>query len=160
MDEDLARRGGAPGRIQRAVMSEIVFSDATSDVDWAALQGALAADRFDNGRTPEQYRRSHERSHAVVFARRAGEFIGNGRILSDGVCNAYLVDIWTASRYRRTGIGRELVRRLLATVAGQHVALLTDDMQDFYLALGFEVQREGMSRTVGTWLNRISQTED
>jgi GNAT superfamily N-acetyltransferase len=79
--------------------------------------------------------------------------VANGRILSDGVCNAYLVDIWTASTHRRQGIGREVVNRLLATVPGQHVALLTDDMGAFYTALGFRPQHGGMSQVIGTWLN-------
>ena len=78
-------------------MTEVVFSSDLAAVDWAELKAALAADDFDNGRTPEQYRRSHENSHAVIFGRYAGGLVANGRILSDGVCNAYLVDIWTAS---------------------------------------------------------------
>ena len=130
------------------------FSSSLDGVDWAALKAALAADQFDNGRTPQEYRRSHQRSHAVVFGRCDGRFVANGRILSDGVCNAYLVDIWTASTHRRQGIGREVVNRLLATVPGQHVALLTDDMPAFYSALGFQPQHGGMSQVVGTWLNR------
>ncbi|MFN2519315.1 MAG: GNAT family N-acetyltransferase [Jatrophihabitantaceae bacterium] len=134
-------------------MSDVIFSAATGDVDWTALKAALVADHFDNGRTPEQYRLSHERSHAVAFARTGDQFIGNGRILSDGVCNAYLVDIWTATRYRRRGVGREILTRLLRTVPGQHVGLFTDDMPDFYRALGFEPQRGGMNCIVGTWLN-------
>ena len=135
-------------------MSEVVFSSSLDDVDWVALKRALAADRFDNGRTPQQYRRSHEHAHAVVFGRCDGRFVANGRILSDGVCNAYLVDIWTASSHRRHGIGRQVVTRLLATVPGQHVALFTDDMPAFYTALGFRPQPGGMSQVVGTWLGR------
>ena len=133
-------------------MSEIVFSSTTHDVDWAALKAALAADEFDNGRTPEQYRRSHKTSHAVIFGRLQGAFVANGRILSDGVSNAYLVDVWTASAHRRKGIGRQVVKRLLATVPGQHVALFTDDMQAFYATLGFLPQPGGMSQVVGHWL--------
>ncbi|HEY3090474.1 MAG TPA: GNAT family N-acetyltransferase [Jatrophihabitantaceae bacterium] len=135
-------------------MSRVEFSDSTADVDWAALKAALAADSFDNGRTPQEYRISHEQSFAVVFARSEGSFVGNGRVLSDGVCNAYIVDIWTATPHRRTGIGSEIVRRLLASVPGQHAALFTDDMQAFYRTLGFEVQPDGMSLVVGSWLNR------
>lgn len=133
-------------------MAEIEFSCALTGVDWAALQQALVADDFDNGRSPEQYRRSHGNSHAVVFGRDQGRFVANGRILSDGVCNAYLVDIWTATPYRRRGIGREVVTRLLATVPGQHVGLFTDDMQPFYRSLGFAPQAGGMSTVVGSWL--------
>ena len=135
-------------------MTEIIFSSDIELVDWAALKSALAADQFDNGRTPDEYRRSHENSHAVIFGRRNGEFVANGRILSDGVCNAYLVDIWTASPYRRRGIGREVVTRLMATVPGQHVGLFTDDMKTFYASLGFRAQRGGMGQVVGTWLGR------
>jgi GNAT superfamily N-acetyltransferase len=133
-------------------VADIVFSTDPSDVDWSALKQALAADRFDNGRSPEQYRRSHQNSHAVVFGRFGEDFVANGRILSDGVCNAYLVDIWTTSAYRRRGIGREVVTRLLATVPGQHVGLFTDNMRPFYRALGFTPQAGGMSKVVGSWL--------
>lgn len=134
--------------------SDMIFSESTSGVDWSRLKAALAADAFDNGRTPEEYRISHERSHAVVFATCDDAFVANGRILSDGVCNAYIVDVWTATPHRRAGIGREVVTRLLATVPGQHVYLCTDDQQDFYAALGFRHQPDGMSLVVGSWLNR------
>jgi ribosomal protein S18 acetylase RimI-like enzyme len=135
-------------------VSQVVFSASLDGVDWAALKAALAADRFDNGRTPEQYRRSHENSHAVIFGRVGDEFVANGRILSDGVCNAYLVDIWTASAYRRRGVGREVVKRLVTAVPGQHVGLFTEDMQLFYETLGFRPQRGGMSQIIGSWLSR------
>lgn len=134
-------------------MSEIVFS-AGLDVDWAALKAALVADNFDNGRSPDEYRRSHENSHAIIVASLHGELVANGRILSDGVCNAYLVDIWTASAHRRQGIGRQVVERLTATVPGQHVGLFTEDMPEFYASLGFRPQHGGMSRVVGSWLGR------
>ena len=133
-------------------MTEIVFSSELTDVDWAALKRALVADDFDNHRSPDQYRRSHENSHAVVFGRCEGQFVANGRVLSDGVCNAYLVDIWTASAHRRRGVGREVVTRLLATVPGQHVGLFTDEAAQFYQTLGFGPQVGGMSKVVGDWL--------
>jgi GNAT superfamily N-acetyltransferase len=136
-------------------VADIEFSLSTDGVDWARLKTALVADDFDNMRTLEEYRRSHENSHAVIFGYCDGEFVANGRILSDGVCNAYLVDIWTASPYRRRGIGREVVNRLVATVPGQHVGLFTEDMDAFYETLGFRPQRGGMSRVVGKWLGRV-----
>jgi GNAT superfamily N-acetyltransferase len=138
-------------------MTDIVFSTSPDDVDWERLKAALVADDFDNLRTPDEYRRSHENSHAVVFGRLNGEFVANGRILSDGVCNAYLVDIWTASAHRRKGVGREVVNRLVATVPGQHVALFTEDMHAFYETLGFRPQHGGMSRVNGQWLGRIAR---
>ena len=75
------------------------------------------------------------------------------RLLSDGVCNAYLVDVWTQSAYRRQGIAATLVEMLADAVPGQHIGLQTDDAQAFYTALGFQPQPEFWSRVVGTWLD-------
>lgn len=80
--------------------------------------------------------------------------MGNARVLSDGVCNAYLVDVWTRSDLRRQGIGRAMVLRLLETCDGQHVYLFTDDMEPFYETLSFAPQGTGMSLVVGSWLRR------
>jgi GNAT superfamily N-acetyltransferase len=135
-------------------VAAIVFSSDLGGVDWDALKSALVADDFDNGRSPDEYRRSHENSHAVIVGLLDGDVVANGRILSDGVCNAYLVDIWTATPLRRQGVGTEVVSRLLETVPGQHVGLFTDDMQPFYTELGFQVDRGGMHKVVGSWLGR------
>ena len=74
------------------------------------------------------------------------------RLLSDGVCNAFLVDVWTASD-RRQGIASQMIGLLLDEVPGQHVGLQTDDAQELYRSLGFEQQPEFWSRTVGMWLD-------
>lgn len=74
------------------------------------------------------------------------------RLLSDGVCNAYLVDVWTASSHRRRGAGRAMVQALCDAVPGQHVGLQTDEAEAFYAALGFRRQPEFMSRVSGRWL--------
>ena len=123
-------------------------------VDWVALKTALAADRFDNGRTPEQLRRSFEASFATAMVWREESVIGTARLLGDGVCNAYLVDVWTAASQRRRGIGGAMVRDLLLQVPGHHVALFTHGSRHFYEGLGFEVDADtGMSLVVGEWLN-------
>ena len=74
------------------------------------------------------------------------------RLLSDGVCNAYLIDVWTASSHRRRGIGSAMVRHLLDQVPGQHVGLQTEDAATFYESLGFGLQPEFLSTVVGEWL--------
>ena len=74
------------------------------------------------------------------------------RLLADGVCNAYLLDVWTASSHRRRGIGRAVDEALCDAVPGQHVGLQTDDAQAFYDKLGFRPQPDFMSRVSGRWL--------
>ena len=118
-------------------MAAISYRGDCEGVDWQALKRDLAQDDFDNGRTPDELERSFRASARVVFARDAGRIVGKARALSDGVCNAYVVDMWTHSAYRRHGIGRAMVEALLAPLGGQHVYLLTDDRADFYAACGF-----------------------
>ena len=122
-------------------------------IDWARVKADLAADGFDNGRSAEALRRSFEQSQHVAFARDGDRVVGMARLLSDGVCNAYLVDVWTLSAYRRQGIASALVRLLLDAVPGQHVGLQTDDAQGLYDALGFRRQPEFLSTVVGKWLD-------
>jgi predicted GNAT family acetyltransferase len=86
---------------------KIIYTTDIGQVDWAALKAAVAADDFDNGRTPHQMRLSAENSAINVFAYAGDEIVGNARALSDGVCNAYVVDVWTKTLYRNQGIARE-----------------------------------------------------
>jgi predicted GNAT family acetyltransferase len=124
------------------------------DVDWAAVKADLIADRFDNGRTPEELARSFAASAHTSIAWSADRVVGTARLLTDGVCNAYLVDVWTVSAYRRQGVATAMVQDLLARVPGHHVALFTEHAETFYARLGFEVEDVGMSTVAGNWLNR------
>jgi predicted GNAT family acetyltransferase len=131
----------------------IEFDASVEGIDWEQAKADLAADSFDNGRSANGLRRSFEGSQHVAFARDGGRVVGMARLLSDGVCNAYLVDVWTHSAYRRQGIAGRLVEMLAARVPGQHIGLQTDDAQAFYAALGFAPQPEFWSRVAGRWLD-------
>lgn len=130
----------------------VTFGDSLRGVDWVKLKTDLAADRFDNGRSPEALRRSFTQAQHVALARDERRVVGTARMLSDGVCNAYLVDVWTQSAYRHQGIGSTMVRRLMAAVPGQHIGLQTDDAGPFYVGLGFTRQPEFFAAVVGRWL--------
>jgi ribosomal protein S18 acetylase RimI-like enzyme len=132
---------------------EVVVDGSLSGIDWERAKADLAADDFDNGRSAEALRRSFEQSAHVAVARDGERVVGLARLLSDGVCNAYLVDVWTASAYRRQGIASSLVRLLLEAVPGQHVGLQTDGAQELYAALGFRPQPEFWSTVAGRWLD-------
>jgi len=122
-------------------------------IDWAQAKADLLADNWDNGRNVNALRRSFEQSQHVAFARDGERVVGMARMLSDGVCNAFVVDVWTMSSYRRQGIASAMMRELVARVPGQHVGLQTDDAQALYESLGFEQQPEFWSLVVGTWLD-------
>ncbi len=122
-------------------------------VDWAEMKATLKEDKFDNGRTELQYKRSFENSFTTCIAYFDGKIIGTARALSDGVGNAYVADVWTLSEYRRKGIARKMMALLIEDLQGQHVYLQTDDdTLEFYVALGFKERPKGMEIVVGDYL--------
>ena len=129
------------------------FDSSLEGIDWAQAKVDLAGDDFDNGRSPEALRCSFEESQHVAFARDEERVVGMARLLSDGVCNAYLLDVWTFSPYRRRGIASTLVRMLMEQVPGQHIGLQTHDAQAVYASLGFGPQPDFMSIVVGRRLD-------
>lgn len=121
-------------------------------VDWDSLRQDLVRDDFHNGRTTAQLRLSFENSRHVVMAFDGGRCVGTGRALSDGVGNAYVLDVWTASAWRNRGIASTLMRMLMDAVPGQHVYLQTEDAVGFYEKLGFRAQPQGLSMISGEYL--------
>ena len=134
-------------------MATITYKTAITDVDWAEMKATLVRDRFDNGRTPAQLEQSFTQSACVCLAYSEGKIIGTARALSDGVCNGYIVDVWTLTDYRRRGIASTMIRHLLDKMPGQHVYLFTDDCVGFYKKLGFTERPVGLEFVVGKWLN-------
>ena len=136
----------------------VCVDESLDGIDWARAKADLVADDFDNGRSPQALRASFERSQHVVIARDGDRMVGMARLLSDGVCNAYLLDVWTMSGHRRQGIGTTMVRQLMSRVPGQHIGLQTDDAEAFYTSLGYRHQPVFMSAIVGEWLvNQANQ---
>jgi GNAT superfamily N-acetyltransferase len=131
---------------------EITYTTDMTAVDWEALKIILVEDNFDNGRTIEQYRASFENSFLCVLASAGERIIGTVRVLSDRVCNAYVVDVWTYSPYRRQGIASRMMQIALEKLPGQHVYLFTEDAEEFYTALGFKRRGVGLEIVAGTWL--------
>jgi len=152
-----ARVQGRPGcaRWWQAPPVDYSVSDRLEGINWVAVRQDLAEDDFDNGRTPDALRRSFQASAHVAVARAGERVIGLARLLSDGVCNAYLVDVWTASSHRRQGVARVMVGDLARRVPGQHIGLQVDSEEGrrLYHSLGFRPQPEFMSVVVGAWLD-------
>src|SRR2546430_15630943 len=113
-------------------------------VDWAAVTADLAHDDFDNGRTPEELARSFAASAFVSVAWAHDRVVGTARLLADGVCNAYLVDVWTAGPYRRRGFASAMADDLGARGPGPHVALFAAHAEALHAGPGFRAARGGL----------------
>jgi ribosomal protein S18 acetylase RimI-like enzyme len=100
-------------------MQKIIYKTNLANVDWTKMKTTLHEDAFDNGRSPEQLKRSFENSYATCIAYADDHIIGTARVLSDGVCNAYVVDVWTLTAYRNQGIAVQMMQILLNRLKGQ-----------------------------------------
>ena len=82
---------------------------------------------------------------AVAIDKNSKKAIGMGRLISDGVSDAYIQDLIVLPEYRDKGIGRQLVKTLLdhCLSKGIHwIGLIAEPDQDgFYENLGFKVMK-------------------
>src|ERR1051326_6647155 len=116
------------------------------------LKRVLVEDNWDNGRTPTQYEESIQNSFLTVLAFDGERLVGMARALSDGVCNTYVVDVWTHTSYRKQGIARGVLEIIEEQVPGQHIALFTDEAPEFYERCGYKRRGVTFEKVVGTWL--------
>lgn len=136
-------------------MTGISYTTDLSGVDWTEMKTTLLDDQFDNGRTVGQLRASFENSQRCCVAYAKGRIVGTARVLSDGVCNAYVLDVWTLSSYRRQGIAKRMMEILEEGLTGQHVHL-SSDLPEVYERMGYARQDVSLSKDVGRWLQNDS----
>jgi ribosomal protein S18 acetylase RimI-like enzyme len=77
----------------------------------------------------------------VVSAYDENQLIGTGRIISDGIMNAYLCGVVVHPSYRNQGIGSEIVQQLVkkSHKANLHIQLFSEEENvPYYEKLGFE----------------------
>ena len=83
---------------------------------------------------------------AVAVEKSSGKAIGMGRIISDGVSDAYIQDLVVLPEHRDKGIGQEIVRTLLDYCTSKKIlwiGLIAEPDQDgFYSNLGFKPMKK------------------
>jgi GNAT superfamily N-acetyltransferase len=69
----------------------------------------------------------------------SGAQVGFARALSDGVCDAYLADVYVLPEHRGHGLGTALVRTMIDEGPGAHLrwTLFTLDAHSLYTPFGF-----------------------
>jgi ribosomal protein S18 acetylase RimI-like enzyme len=78
----------------------------------------------------------------AVGAWDGSRLVGFARLVSDGRLRAYVEDVVVHPDYRRKGIGRSLVCRLVASTGARTISLFAEDgLVDLYGSLGFVARR-------------------
>lgn len=79
---------------------------------------------------------------AVAVDKKSGKAVAMGRIISDGVSDAYIQDLVVLPEYRGLGIGKKLADALLKYCLSKGllwIGLIAEPNQDgFYTTLGFK----------------------
>jgi ribosomal protein S18 acetylase RimI-like enzyme len=123
----------------------IAYRDSR-DVDLQALAQLRAVCDFapkDDGYLTQQV----NGARWIVHAYDGPRLIGFCRAISDGVSNAYISSVMVAPEYRRRGIGREMLTRLIAGNDTMKFVLHTrTEAAAFYRAVGFEPATDMMIR--------------
>ncbi len=88
----------------------------------------------------EKWEKILANSAAVVSAWEDDKIVGFARGISDGVRYAQVLDVLVHPDYRRMGIGKEVVSRLVKEPAMQVRAVIlgTPSRRDFYESVGFQ----------------------
>lgn len=137
---------------------DLQYKTNSDNINWEALKLDLIADDFHNGRTTQQLQTSFNNSQVQIYVLDGVRCIASARALSDGICNAYVIDVWTQSDYRHHGIASKMMDMIIAACPGQHIYLFTDDAVDFYKRNGFVERPVGLEIISGKWLHNKSDT--
>lgn len=94
-----------------------------------------------------QLNQAMENSYYVLYVYDDEKIIGTGRVISDGVINAYVCGVCVETEYRHQGIGKKIMSILMekCKTDNLHVQLFCEDhLVDYYRDMGLHEFAIGM----------------
>lgn len=124
----------------------ISWSDSLADVDWSELAELYRLAPLGN-KTPQGLRTAFGNSMFRCFAREDGRLVGVGRALADGVDCSYVCDVAVLPSHQGTGLGQQVVERLLRLSRGHKKVILysVPGKEPFYRRFGFKRMTTAMA---------------
>ena len=152
-----AKRAGSRKQGWRWSLSEpLADGGATTPVEYVvgpAVEEDALNDLFGAswpGHTPSDFAAVHRHSLDFVCAFEHGDLIGYVNLAWDGGVHAFLLDTTVHPRWRRRGVGRELVHRAVEVARAHGIQWLHVDYEPhlagFYRACGFRPAEAGLIR--------------
>ena len=116
----------------------LTWSDSLAACDWGELEALYRAAPLGN-KSAAGLRTVFTNSRYRVLAFEDGRLIGAGRALADGADCSYICDVAVLPSHQGTGLGREIVTRLVALSEGHRKIILysVPGKQEFYRKFGF-----------------------
>lgn len=127
-------------------MADVRWVDDAVDVDWEELSALYRAAPLGE-KPPDALETVFSASRFTTFAYAGDELVAVGRALADGLDCAYIADVAVRPDHQGRGLGREVIRRLVARAAGHKKILLyaNPGTEGFYAGLGFRRMRTAMA---------------
>lgn len=124
----------------------VIFSDSTEVIDWSELAALYRAASLGN-KSAESLKTVFANSRYRCFALAQGRLIGVGRALADGADCSYICDVAVLPGHQGSGIGKEIVARLVALSRGHRKIILysVPGKEAFYQRFGFCRMRTAMA---------------
>ena len=124
----------------------LAWKSACDDVDWDALSALYRAAPLGD-KPPELLRQVFANSMFRHFVYDGALLVAAGRALADGADCAYLCDIAVLPSHQGTGVGKELVRRLVEQSRGHRKIILyaAPGKEPFYRQFGFLRMKTAMA---------------
>ena len=116
----------------------LVWSNSVADVDWSELETLYRLAPLGH-KSAEHLRTVFGNSRFVWLARDSGAIVAAGRALADGADCAYICDVAVMPSHQSTGLGKEVVGRLVADARDHKKIILysVPGKEGFYKKLGF-----------------------
>ena len=125
----------------------LTWTDGLEDFDWHELSALYRAAPLGN-KDPAHLRKVFGNSLYRCFVRdEDGRLVAAGRALSDGADCSYLCDIAVLPSHQGTGLGRQIVDRLVALSQGYRKIILyaVPGKEPFYRKSGFRRMTTAMA---------------
>lgn len=117
-----------------------------ADVDWDELSALYKAAPLGD-KSAGHLQTVFTNSMFRFFVRENGRLVGAGRVLADGRDCAYVCDIAVLPSHQGTGLGKQLVGRLVEASQGHKKIILyaVPGREPFYKKFGFRRMRTAMA---------------
>lgn len=124
----------------------LTWSNSTESVDWNELTALYHAAPLGN-KNPVDLKVAFTNSKFVCFVRENEKLVGVGRALADGVDCSYICDVAVMPSHQGTGLGKEIVGKLVNLSAGHKKIILyaVPGKEPFYKKFGFKRMRTAMA---------------
>lgn len=137
---------GRQSRQKRKVNMSIEWSDSIEDDEWEQLSQVYKLAPL--GEKPAaNLKITFGNSRYRCFVHDNGRLVGAGRALADGIDCSYICDVAILPEYQGTGLGKQIVARLVALSRGHKKIILyaVPGKEPFYKKFGFARMKTAMA---------------